>query len=415
MFGWEFPPQHNGGLGVACFGLTRALTAQGTDVVFVMPKKVEGITSDWMKFVFADAEGKQQKGAGSVTFHAIHSIISPYMTSEEYEWAYKEAAASGRRPGMPVGKKSLFEEVVRYAALGGAIAAEEDFDVIYAHDWLTFGAGIEAKRRTGKPLIVHIHATEFDRCGGAGDERIHKIEYEGMQAADAVVAVSQLTKDMVVQRYNIPADKVYVVHNGIDDASDLVNREAITRLHTIKDAGNKIVLFLGRITQQKGPEYFLMAARRVLEHNRNVYFVLTGSGDMDARMKQMAKDLKIDDRVLFTGWISSESERYEMYGAADLFIMPSVSEPFGLVGLEAMIAGTPVIMSKQSGAAEVTKHTLKVDFWDVDEMANKILSVVGYPGLAETLSQNGAHEVKTITWDAAASKVCNVIQRVLDI
>ncbi len=395
MFGWEFPPYNSGGLGVACLGLTKALSELGVQVLFVMPKKLN-LQTPWARMIFADTEG--------VEAYAVNSILKPYLTSKSY--------VRGEKGG--VYGDDLMSEVMRYARLAAGIAREEQFDVIYAHDWLSFGAGIEAKRATGKPLIVHVHATEFDRCGGPwGINRdVYAIEKKGMEEADCVIAVSELTKNVIVKEYGIPAGKVRVVYNGIDETTAPSSGGALPRLRGLKASGYRLVLFIGRITLQKGPDYFLRAAKRVLDRNPQVLFILSGAGDMENEIMHLAADLGIAGHVFFTGFLQG-SERHEVYSAADLFVMPSVSEPFGITALEAMKLGTPVLMSKQSGVAEVVKHALKVDFWDVDEMANKILSVVGYPGLREALAENAAQEAERLTWSDAARKVDGIVHELV--
>lgn len=392
MFGWEFPPHHSGGLGVACYGLTRALASLGAEVTFVMPKKLD-VGAPWARFVFAD-EG--------FSVRAVDSPLSPYMTNSGYVRERIDGDIYGH---------DLLGEVRRYAHLGGAIAAEEHFDIIYAHDWLSFGAGVEAKRVSGKPLIVHVHATEFDRCGGplGVNHDVYEIEKEGMEVADRVIAVSEFTKSIIVRHYGIPASKVHVVHNGIDESTAPSGAASRSRLAALKAAGYAIVLFLGRITLQKGPDYFIRTAQRVVERHPKVIFVLSGSGDMEREMMDLAARLGISDRLLFTGFLSG-ADRHEMYKAADLFVMPSVSEPFGLSSLEAMKIGTPVLVSKQSGIAEAVRHVLKADFWDVDEMTNKILSVIDFPGLRAALSENGQIEAEHLTWAEAAKKVDTILQ-----
>lgn len=397
MFGWEFPPHNSGGLGVACQGLTRALAARGIEITFVMPKKIQ-VGAPWARFVFAET---------GIQGRAVNSPLRPYIGSGNYSRAVHDIGIYG---------SDLFSEVQRYALLGGQIAQEEEnqFDIIYAHDWLSFGAGIEAKRLSGKPLIVHVHATDFDRCGGpmGVNQDVYAIEKEGMEVADRVIAVSQYTKDLIVRFYGIPESKIKVVHNGIDDSTEPGVANDTLRLKHLKAAGYSIVLFLGRITMQKGPDYFLRAAKSVLSRDPKVVFFLSGSGDMERQIMDMAAKLGISDRVLFTGFLRG-NERTEVYRAADLFVMPSVSEPFGITALEAMKNGTPVLLSKQSGAAEKVRHALKVDFWDVDEMTNKILGVVHHKGLKQTLSENGQQEVQAITWEDAAGKVENVLQETL--
>lgn len=393
MFGWEFPPYNSGGLGVACLGLTRALSELGLEVLFVMPKKLD-IKAPWARMIFADVEG--------VSARFVNANLMTYVTGRSY---------SG---GGGIYGDDLISEVRRYAALGGVIAREEKFDVIYAHDWLSFGAGVEAKRMTGKPLIVHVHATEFDRCGGplGVNPDVYEIEKEGMEAADCVIAVSEMTKNIIVRHYGIPAGKVRVVYNGIDETTAPSAGSSLPRLRVLKDSGYRLVLFLGRVTLQKGPDYFLRAAKRVLERNPNVLFILSGSGDMEQQIMHLAAELGIGGHVFFTGFLNG-AERHEVYDAADLFVMPSVSEPFGITALEAMKLGTPVLMSKQSGVAEVVRHALKVDFWDVDEMAGKILSVVGYPGLREALAANAKDEAERLTWTQAAQKVGGIVHELV--
>ena len=400
MFGWEFPPYNSGGLGVACLGLTRALSRLGVEVLFVMPKELD-IKTPWARMIYANI--------GKVKVRVVNSLLKTYSTTDSYR------ISSYRRNGGGVYGNDLISEVRRYASLGGVIALEEEFDVIYAHDWLSFGAGIEAKRATGKPLIVHVHATEFDRCGGAGgvNQDVYDMEREGMEQADVVIAVSELTKKIIVDHYGIPADKVRVVYNGIDESTAPVSgNNPVSRLRHLKQAGFAIVLFIGRITLQKGPDYFLRAAKRVLGTNPRVMFIISGSGDMEGQIMKMAGDLGIADRVFFTGFLDG-ADKHEVYASADLFVMPSVSEPFGITPLEAMRLGTPVLISKQSGVSEVVKHALKTDFWDVNEMANQILSLVAYKGLAETLVLNAHAEADRLTWTQAAEKITGIVHELV--
>lgn len=394
MFGWEFPPHNSGGLGTACFGLTRALAGRNVEVIFVLPKKV-GVSSSYAKMVFADER--------RVTFHEVASSLKPYVTSEGY---IRERDAFLR----DIYGNTLLQEVRRYALRAREIAKKEHFDVIHAHDWLSFLAGIEAKRVSGKPLILHMHATEFDRTGGQGvNQDVYDIERSAMEQADGIIAVSNFTKQKIVERYGISAHKIEVIHNGIDecDYADIPER-----LMEIKKSGQKIVLFAGRITIQKGPEYFIRAAQRVLEHNPNVLFLVAGSGDMERQIMLEAAHLGISDRVIFVGFLRG-NDLNAVYKAADLFVMPSVSEPFGITPLESIIAGAPVLISKQSGVSEVLTHALKVDFWDTEDMANKILGVVSHRSLWQTLWGNSREEVKKVTWDTASKKCIDYYARVL--
>ncbi len=402
MFGWEFPPHNSGGLGTACFGLTRALAKESIDVTFVLPKKID-VSSPAVDFIFADSTTSK----GSVSVTPITSILSPYLTSREYSYEYGLSEVDKELYG-----ETLLDEVKRYAFKARYIARQGNFDVIHAHDWLSFLAGIEAKKISGKPLILHVHATEFDRTGGQGvNQSVYDIEKNAMEKADEIIAVSQFTKNKIVLHYGINPDKVEVVHNGIDVVS---YKELPQHLKGLRAAGNKIVLSLGRITIQKGVEYFLRSAACVLQHNPNVYFVIVGSGDMKNQMIMEAARLGISGHVIFTPFIQGDSDDvHAMYQSADLFVLPSVSEPFGITPLESIMNGTPAIISKQSGVSEVLSHTLKVDFWDIESMANKILGVLNHDALSRTLEENGRKEVASISWKRAAQKCASLYQRIL--
>lgn len=388
MFGWEFPPFNSGGLGVACLGLVRALSGKNLDVVFVMPKRLPD-SVPYAKMVSAELE--------QTAAHAFNSPVTPYVSSASY---------AKYRDGTPVYGADLVNEAQRYAEFGAEVAAREPHDLIYAHDWLSFGAGRAAKRVSKKPLIAHVHSTEFDRTGGENvDQNIYDLERKGMHEADRVIAVSGRTKSIVVDRYGVPHQKVRVVWNGIDDATAPAPHPAsAARLSALKKAGYKIVLFMGRITIQKGPDYFVRAARRVIDRDPDVLFVLAGSGNMERQMMHLAASLGIGDKVLFPGFLRGP-EQHEAYALADLFVMPSVSEPFGLAALEAMRIGTPVIVSKQSGVAEAVESTLQVDFWDVEKMADLMLSVLNSPALRAELSRKGTAEVAGLTWNRSADAV----------
>lgn len=399
MYGWEFPPHNSGGLGVACMGLTRALSKRGMEIIFVMPQRMD-ISASFVEMVFADAS------VGAVRTIPVDSPLTPYVNGTTYHSVF-----SGE--GKVVYGGNLFDEVERYRLAGAAIARREKYDIIYAHDWLSFGPAMEAKRISGKPLVVHVHATEFDRSGGPNGVHghVYEIEKAGMEAADRVIAVSEYTKQIIVREYGIPESKVRVVHNGVDEATLPAGPE-MRRMRALKEAGYKLVLFLGRLTLQKGPDYFLKAAKKVLEHNKKVMFIVSGSGDMDAHMVELTARLGISSNVIFTGFLTG-GDRHEMYTAADLFVMPSVSEPFGITPLESMRLGTPVLISKQSGVSEVVQHALKADFWDIDEMTNKILAVVGSDALSTELSENGKKEAARLTWDAAGLKVEGIITQLV--
>lgn len=324
---------------------------------------------------------------------------------EELRAAVEELRAAPAPGGAAYGS-DLIGDSERYARLVVALTARERFDVIHAHDWLTYPAGLALARLTRKPLVVHVHSTEFDRSGSNVNQRVYDIEREGMQGADRVIAVSQLTRSICVRRYGVPASKVDVVYNGVDrDVSQPEEGAAI-------ESDDRIVLFLGRITMQKGPEYFIAAAKRVLEKVPNVKFVLAGSGDMAERMIELAANMGIGHKVIFTGFLRGRDVE-RVFAMADCYVMPSVSEPFGIAALEAIHHDVPVIISKQSGAAEVLTHVLKVDFWDIDEMANKIIAVLRHPPLSQVLREHGKFELHRLTWQEAAERTLRSYQAAL--
>lgn len=394
MFGWEFPPQNSGGLGVACLGLSKWLSVLKTDIFFVLPKKGKYNNSS-CKFIFADVDSYIQR-------NEINSPLYPYITSNEYG-----IFEGGENENYGFG---LLQEVLRYGKEGAKIAKSLDFDVIHAHDWLSFPAGIEAKKATGKPLVVHVHATEFDRTGGNGiNQSVYKIEKIGMQKADCVIAVSNFVKNILIQKYSIAPEKIEVVHNGFEEPENV--EDSFDPL-PLKQNGAKIVLFLGRITLQKGPDYFLKAAKRVLEVDDNVYFIIAGSGDMERQIIEEVAYLGIHERVLFAGFLREET-LWRMFEAADLFVMPSISEPFGLVPLEAISRDTPILISKQSGVSEVLKNAIKIDFWDTRKMANAIISILNNEALSTSLKEGGKRELINITWKKAAEKCKNIYEKIL--
>ena len=297
----------------------------------------------------------------------------------------------------------MYSEIHRYAAMAAELADNEQFDIVHAHDWMTYPAGIAVATISGKPLVVHIHSTEFDRSGEHVNQMIYDIEREGMHRADRVITVSHFTRNIIISRYGVSGDKVEVVYNGVERNGGWPTDE------TVIEKDEKIVLFLGRITMQKGPEYFLQAAKKVLELMDNVRFVMAGSGDLMHRAIEMAAELGIGHKVLFTGFLRGEDVR-KIYKMADLYVMPSVSEPFGIAPLEALDNDVPVIISKQSGVSEVLMHALKVDFWDVNEIANKIVAVLKYPSLQMTLRSHGNFEVRRLRWKDAAARCIKIYE-----
>ena len=401
MFGWEFPPFNSGGLGTACYGLTKSLVKHAK-VTFVMPRLPDENMKSHVKLVGAnDLKNVNIKG---LNIKQLSSPLVPYMTTEEYYEAINTIALCQGSSGEKINLygKNLFEEVERLAINASLIAKHEDFDVIHAHDWLTFKAGVAAKKVSGKPLVVHVHATEFDRTGGSGvHQGVYDIERMGMHLADHIITVSNFTKQKVIQHYGVSSEKISVVHNGVIDTD--YHESYKSKLSET----DKIVLFLGRITIQKGPDYFIETAKKVSEKDSNVKFVIAGAGDMAPGLMQRAAELGIADKVLFTGFLRGD-DIHKAYRMADLYVMPSVSEPFGITPLESLKNGTPVLISNQSGVSEVLSNCLKTDFWDVDEMTNKIVSVLKYNDLHWTLAENGKRDVSAINWDSSAEK-CMVV------
>ncbi|HUO10296.1 MAG TPA: glycosyltransferase [Phycisphaerae bacterium] len=526
MLGWEFPPSVSGGLGVACYGLAKALNGTGVDVLFVLPKPltknghsrvlgagavqelkevapvtsvevqaavehaaehpVEGVPEvshavpqgvvhaasmvtrvEHVKVqeageheVAVEVEGTEREVMHRVTFVPVDAWLEPYMTPGTYQkmvveelvrekpvrrwekrmerhgeqWVERAVSspASEPPPQPPVvhhhhhrryleeatpaphimGQANtnyagdLFQETERYARLALAIAKAETFDVIHAHDWMTFEAAMAVAAETGKPLVVQIHSTELDRAGHQANARILEVEREGMLAASKIVAVSYKTKTQLIEKYGIDPQKIEVVYNAADAANGVeANGEKP------KNAGkkHKTVLFLGRMVAQKGPDYFLRAAKKILAVEPDVKFVMAGKGEMVEELKRLAEELEIHRRVIFTGFLK-KSEAQKAFRAADVYVMPSVSEPFGIAPLEALAHDVPVILSKQSGVAEVLQHVLKVDFWDTEEMADKILAVLRHPPLAATLREFGQEEVRQLSWDDSARRIVELYE-----
>lgn len=495
MLGWEFPPFIAGGLGTACYGLTKALDRLGHEVLFVLPKPVDRSHASHIRLLSPEAIRGLQWSPPSPTAQSPHSAHSgaqaakgnagaramangaaaataALVGSETYTIpgferaefraipagfsspypAFRAAQGAGSmftltetgeqrviidpttgeplnpndphahavlaamggqffahydsggsaRGGAGAGYEGdMFANAERYARLCVAISRHERFDVIHAHDWMTFPAGIALAAVTRKPLVVHVHSTEFDRSGDNINQRVYDVERRGMHAATRVMCVSNLTQSICVRRYGVEHTKTDVVYNGIE------NDEVQPHEGDQIESQDRIVLFLGRITMQKGPEYFIRAAKRVLEKVPNAKFVVAGSGDMAVSMIEEAAHLGIGHRVLFTGFLRGKDVD-RVFRMADVYVMPSVSEPFGIAPLEAMRNDVPVIISKQSGVSEVLTHALKVDFWDIDEMANKIVAVLRHPPLGQTLREHGTFELRRLTWDGAAQKCVQV-------
>ena len=413
MFGWEFPPHILGGLGTASYGLTKGMYDNGDmDITFVIPKPWGDEERSFARIVGANCVPVAWR---DVSYDYVQSRIGNVMDPQLYfdlrDHIYADfnymgtndlgcIEFSGRYPD------NLLEEINNYSIMAGVIARTVDFDVIHSHDWLTYPAGIHAKQVTGKPLVIHVHATDFDRSRGNVNPTVFAIEKDGMNNADHIITVSNLTRQTVIEKYGINPDKVTTVHNAVEPLSEEI------RSIKMQKGKDKVVTFLGRITMQKGPEYFVEAASRVLAKTQNVRFVMAGSGDMMEKMIRLAADRDIADRFHFTGFLKGR-QVYEMLAASDVYIMPSVSEPFGISPLEAMQMGVPSIISKQSGCAEILENVIKVDYWDINALADSIYAIIKYPALYNHLRDKGLAEIDTIQWKKAGAKVIDIYHKVI--
>ncbi|AYW37763.1 MULTISPECIES: glycosyltransferase family 4 protein [Capnocytophaga] len=422
MFGWEFPPHISGGLGTACYGIAKGLAKHNVNVLFVMPKAGGDEDSSVAQIINAsDVEMLQnmeniEEFWKNINFMEIGSNLVPYLDPETFareREAYlktgeNKETISFRNKFQFSGKygANLMEEVYRYALVAGTVAKNHQFDVIHAHDWLTYSAGIVAKKLSGKPLVVHVHATEYDRGGEHNrNTLVYDIEKRGMEAADVVVTVSNWTRNIVVEKYGINPEKVITVHNAVDFSAETTEKEE-------RGVKEKIVTFLGRITLQKGPEYFVEAAAKVLKRTPNVRFVMAGSGEKMNPLVRRVAQLGIGTKFHFTGFLKG-GEVQRMFRYSDVYVMPSVSEPFGISPLEAMRSGVPTIISKQSGVAEVLDHAIKVDYWDIDALADAIHGILSYPTLAEYMSREGYDEVNQLKWENASLKLKTIYEKLV--
>ncbi len=429
MFGWEFPPHISGGLGTACYGITKYLSKKVTEITFVLPKKKNEYRAEFVKVVGSELVPKKaaSKSTAATVFNSyqmkemdavlkmyeVDSTLHPYMNEETYK-EYVDTISQKKRISSSekvfkdeitgVYGLDLLDEVARYACIAEAVLRNNKFNIIHAHDWMTFPAAVNAKRITGLPLIVHIHSTEFDRSGDNGNSAIIEIEKLGMMEADHIITVSYRTRGLIEEKYGISREKITVIHNSTEDVNS--NKEDVSthRCHAnnplVKD---KVVLFLGRITAQKGPEYFLKAAAEVIKERNDVRFVMAGSGDMGKKMIKEVVKLGLSERFHFTGFLNEE-ERSRLFSVSDLFVMPSVSEPFGITPLEALEHGVPVLVSNQSGVIEMFDDIESADFWDIEALSAKIIKLLDNPSM-------GIPKKKVIdsavvkNWDEVASKI----------
>ena len=424
MFGWEFPPHISGGLGTACYGLAKGLTELGgVALLFVVPKAFGNENQTGIQLIGANNVALSQKEIQfdntqeKINYFEIDSRIIPYTSEEEF-WKLKSGKYSRNTcfvktdEGYKVDfsgnyEGNLFREIKNYALVSEIIAKNNQFDIIHAHDWLSYPAGIAAKNISGKPLIIHVHATEFDRNGENINQTVYAIEREGMENATKIIAVSNLTKNTIIEKYNILPEKVETVYNAVEPLTPS------EKTSNKKGVSEKIVTFLGRITMQKGPEYFIETANLVLKKMNNVRFVMAGSGDLMNTMIARAAELEITDKFHFTGFLQSD-DVLRLFEMTDVFVMPSVSEPFGIVSLEAMQSGVPVIVSNQSGVTEIVKNAIKIDFWDTNTMADAIYGLLNYSSLSKIFIEEGKKEVRDLKWKLAAQKICKIYENALN-
>ena len=414
MFGWEYPPHVYGGLATANFGISQGLHAQGdVDITLCLPHPFGDEDRSACKIVAMNSVPIAWR---DVNHDYVQQRVGNVMNPDDY-FRYRDHIYadfnymnvndlgcidfSGRYPD------NLLEEINNYSIVAGVIARTVDFDIIHSHDWLTYPAGIHAKQVTGKPLVIHVHATDFDRSRGNVNPTVFGIERDGMLNADHIITVSNLTRRTVIEKYGIDPAKVTTVHNAVEPLSEELKNIQVPK------SKEKVVTFLGRITMQKGPEYFVEAAAKVLQKVHNVRFVMAGSGDMMEKMINLAAQKDIADRFHFPGFQKGK-QVYEMLKASDVYIMPSVSEPFGISPLEAMQMGVPSIISKQSGCAEILNHVIKTDYWDIDAMADAIYSIITYPAMYKQLHDEGLTEVNGIQWIKAGKKVIDIYNNLLN-
>ena len=425
MLGWEFPPYISGGLGTACYGLARAVIRLGIEILFVLPRAI-GNEVFGAPLSTKTQSVVQNRSSALLKLHAVSSCLySPYQSIGPR----RQTAGQVRRTELGRPRTSLWAgpaslrvigagtdggydgdlhyKVWEYADRCAQVTRDELFDVIHAHDWITFPAGVVLAAQRGKPLVIQVHATEFDRSGENVNQAVYEIERYGMDASMAIIAVSHLTKRTIVERYGISPEKVRVIHNGIE----IKDLETTSQRATRKE---KTVLFLGRITWQKGPEFFVKAACRVLEKLDDARFIMAGWGDLAPQTVEQVAAMGLGHKFFFTGFLRGQAVE-RAYKMADVYVMPSVSEPFGLTVLEAIQYGVPVILSKSSGIAELLpRGAMKVDFWDTEQMANKIIALLTRPELAEELRRGGLAEIRKLTWDAAARKCIQVYRELAE-
>lgn len=422
MFGWEFPPNISGGLGTACYGIVNGMFVfDDLQLSFVIPCASQNINNKKFSLISADKieidKRQLPHNENNTEFIRIESKLTPYLyplpeeftqTTTNSDFSEEKGESSTKTISFS-GKygQGLFSEIYNYSIVAKTIASEYEHDIIHAHDWLTFPAALAAKNTSGKPLVLHIHSTDFDRSGGSVNEQIYGIEKTGMENADHIITVSNLIRDRLINQYGIDSKKISTIYNAILPKQENSNSKISSAILP------KTVTFLGRITIQKGPAYFIELAKQVLKQTKNVRFVMAGNGDLMEEMIELVAAVGISDKFLFAGFLVG-NEVDELLSKTDVFVMPSVSEPFGIVPLEAMQANVPVIISKQSGVAEMIHSAVKTDFWDVNAMADAVIGILKYKALSKTLIDDANEELKTINWKNTASEIRNVYINLLN-
>jgi glycosyltransferase involved in cell wall biosynthesis len=409
MFGWEFPPFVSGGLGVACFEMTKALTILNHEVFFIMPQHSQEKESSLTEF----SQNTPDKNRGitdekstfdNLTILSLQARFRPYTSPDDYNTGFH--SENNDFSAKSIYGRDLFSEADRYGREAANLARTLPFDIIHSHDWMTIPAALQTRKTASRPWVFHVHSLEYDRAGESANHEIVSIEQEGLEKADRVIAVSTRTKNMIVDRYGISPDKISVIYNAVSKVENRKQRDKTDRNH------KQTVLFLGRITFQKGPDYFVEAAALVLKKMVDVIFIMAGSGDMTGQMMRRVNELGIGDNFQFTGFLQGD-ELEKVFSLSDLYVMPSVSEPFGISPLEAIAYDVPVIISRQSGVSEILKNALKVDFWDVKEMASLIISTLKHPALRETMAKEAYAELRDMQWKKSAEKIVSVYESLI--
>lgn len=414
MFGWEFPPHILGGLGTASYGITKGLAAQpDMQITFCLPKpwgdedksfmNIIGLSETPIVWRDVDYEYVKQRLGTKMDPQLYYDLRDHIYADFNYRMTDDLGCIefSGRYP------ENLQDEINNYSIVAGVIARQQQYDIIHAHDWLTYPAGIHAKNVSGKPLVIHVHATDFDRSRGQVNPTVYGIEKDGMDHADCIMCVSELTRQTVINHYHQDPAKCITMHNAVYPLSGEILEMVAKRRAERANKKEKVVTFLGRITMQKGPEYFVEAAALVLQRTHNIRFCMAGSGDMMNDMINMAAYRGISDRFHFLGFMRG-GQVYEAFADSDVYVMPSVSEPFGISPLEAMQCGVPSIISKQSGCAEILNNCIKTDYWDINAMADAMYSLCTNDSLHEYLKVEGKNEVDQITWEKVGKRIYDV-------